>query len=152
MHRFFIFFILVLPGTQILTAMAAENGAPVTLDTADDVEADASSLAARYLRAGDDLLGDHQLERAADAYERSMSLGASWLAVADRLRMAQHLAAVGRLDPAIEALRGILHEQPDDLDIRIDLARYLSWNNELLEAASEAEQILQQDPGNRAAL
>ena len=52
MRRFFIFFALVLPGTQILTAMAAENGAPATLDTAGDVEADASSLAARYLRAG----------------------------------------------------------------------------------------------------
>jgi len=152
MRWFFIFFALVLPGMPILTAMAAESGAPVTLDTAGDVETDDSGLAERYLRAGDELLGDNQLERAADAYERSLSLGSSSLAVAERLRMAQHLAAVGRLDPAIETLRSILREQPDDLDIRIDLARYLSWNNELLEAASEAEQILQQDPGNRAAL
>ena len=152
MRRFFIFFALVLLGMQIPTAMATESDVPVTLDKARDMGADDTTEAAQYLRAGNELLRDNQLKRAADAYERALSLGASSLAVAERLRMAQHLAAVGRLDPAIDALRGILHEQPDNLDARINLARYLSWNSELLEAVSQAEVILQRDPGNRAAL
>ena len=64
MRWLFIFFALVLPDTQILTAMAAENGIPVTLDKADDLAADDAALAAEYLRAGDELLEDNQLERA----------------------------------------------------------------------------------------
>jgi tetratricopeptide (TPR) repeat protein len=66
--------------------------------------------------------------------------------------MVEHLAGEGRLDSAIATLQGILRVEPDSIEIRIRLARYLSWNNELLAAMSEADEILERDPGNRAAL
>jgi tetratricopeptide (TPR) repeat protein len=108
-------------------------------------------LAPLYQQAGDALLRRNQIDRAADAFQQALKRGASQLPARERLRLAQHLAWAGRLDGAIEALRGILEKDPENLEARIDLARFLSWRGLLLEAGVQADEALRRDPGNRAA-
>ena len=148
MLRIFISLFLVLLGMEIITAAVADNRLSESLEAG----AVDTSPAAEYRLAGDELLGKDQPSQAADAYEQALYLGAESFSVEERLRMAGHLAGVGRLDPAITALRNMLKAEPDNLDVRISLARYLSWNNELLAAVYEADEVLRRDPGNRAAL
>jgi tetratricopeptide (TPR) repeat protein len=108
-------------------------------------------LAPLYQQAGDALLRRNQIDRAADAFEQALKRGASQFPPSERRRLAQHLAWAGRLDTAIDALRGILEEDPANLEARIDLARFLSWRGLLVEAGAQADEALRRDPGNRAA-
>ncbi|MEM9598909.1 MAG: tetratricopeptide repeat protein, partial [Acidobacteriota bacterium] len=58
---------------------------------------------------------------------------------------------LGRLDAAVELLRGALGLAPEDTTIRTELAVTLSWSSRLGEALTEYERLLERDPNNTVA-
>jgi len=135
----------------LLSTPATAAGPEDELQRALDAGAEDAVLAPLYQQAGDVLLRRNQIDRAADAFEQALKRGALQFPATERRRLAQHLAWAGRLDGAIEALREILEEDPENLDARIDLGSFLSWRGLLVEAGVQADEVLRRDPGNPAA-
>lgn len=71
---------------------------------------------------------------------------------AERLQMAVYISWADRYLDAISILKGILSEDPGNVEARVHLARTLSWAGQYDEAIGEADRVLQQRPEDRDAL
>lgn len=111
-----------------------------------------AELARQHKAAGDVYLKNDDLEKAADAYISALDLARENFSVAERVQMADFLAADDRLRRAERELRAVLQVAPDNLEARIRLARVLSWRGEVSDAVEEADRALQQAPDNREVL
>ncbi len=72
--------------------------------------------------------------------------------ISERLDKAKRLSWDKRYKESIEILKGILDEEPSNIDARIHLARVLSWMGRLKEAEKECDIILREYPQNHDAL
>lgn len=70
----------------------------------------------------------------------------------ERLWMAVQISWAERYSEALDELRAILLENPQNIKARLHLARTLSWAGQYDEAIDEAEAVLENSPGNREAL
>lgn len=107
---------------------------------------DKRKLAGLYKRLGDQYVSQDKMEDGSMAYMEALSICRQAFSVPERLRMAIHISWADRLDDAIEELRLICEESPNDLEARTQLARVLSWKGKLAESIEEADHVLKESP------
>lgn len=122
------------------------------LKKAIEATTDTKEQARLHRQLGEHYTFQNQLEEAAEQYLRALSLARDAFSPEERKTMAVHLSWAGRLKEAVAELRGVVAEEPGNLDARIHLARILSWMGELGASVEEADRALQQSPGDRDAL
>lgn len=85
-------------------------------------------------------------EQAIVVYQKSLDIGAtSPLAY---LHLADSYVAVGNFSEGIKFYHMYLEIYPDDQDVRLLLARALSWNGNIKESVEEYHKILKNPPEN----
>ncbi|MBI2461579.1 MAG: tetratricopeptide repeat protein [Candidatus Rokubacteria bacterium] len=122
------------------------------LKKAIEATTDVKEQARLHRQLGEHYTFQNQLEEAAEQYLKALSLARDAFSPEERKTMAVHLSWAGRRQEAVAELRGVVAEEPGNLDARIHLARILSWMGEQSAAVEEADRALRESPGNRDAL
>jgi len=122
------------------------------LKKAIEATTDVKEQARLHRQLGEHYVAQDQLDEAAEQYLKALSLAREVFSAEERKTMAVHLSWAGRLKEALAEFRGVVAEEPGNLDARVHLARALSWAGEYGAAVREADRVLRESPGNRDAL
>ncbi len=104
-----------------------------------------------YIKIGDYYAARQEYEQAAAAYQKAAELSVENLPMDDQVAISERLFNVFDLKPAIKNLQRICREQPRNLNARLMLARYLSWDSQPRAAIKMADEALALDPNNLTA-
>jgi tetratricopeptide (TPR) repeat protein len=104
-----------------------------------------------YIKIGDYYAARQEYRRAAAAYQKASELAAKNLSPPEQLSLSERLVNVRDIHAAIANLEQIRADQPDNLNARLMLARYLAWDNRPREAVAVVDEALALAPDNRDA-
>src|SRR5688572_942135 len=110
------------------------------------------SQARAYKQAGDKLVAQDELERAAESFLKALASGRENFSPAERVQMAIYLSWADRLTESREELTRVLAQDPKNIAARSHLARVLSWSGNLTEAVIQADIVLTDRPDHKDAL
>jgi len=120
-------------------------------ETALEEAAGVKEKARLHKERGDLFLSRDDLENAAEEFIAALDLYDGF-SEEERVWMAVRISWAERYSEALDELRAILLENPQNIKARLHLARTLSWAGQYDEAIHEAEAVLENSPGNREAL
>lgn len=113
-----------------------------------------NKLGLLYKELGNCYATNQRVVKALDAYEKAFAYPTD-LTISERLEMALFLGNQGRDDGAIEKLRKILKEEPQNEKVLITLAQFLTWRGkegDQEEGEKYIDQILAKDSRNKEAV